>query len=162
MTDYAISRPSASSRQDDFVRRMLWALSHKSGLPAKCFADFDPAPPLEWLEAFSEDRFQHSDLERFGVTPHAEVDEKLRFSLIHRPTPYTRSPWMSLVSGGATDSEWDKVMFQLARWLTRHLNNPALILWLSKRGGQLHDELRWQIDRALKQDCPTGTRGKNG
>jgi hypothetical protein len=29
----------------------------------------------------------------------------------------------------------------LARWLVRHLNDPALIIWLAQRGGQLHD--RW-------------------
>ena len=69
VVDYAMARPSASTRQDDFVGRMLWALSHESGLPAKRFADFNPVPPLEWLEAFSEDRYRHGDLERFGVPP---------------------------------------------------------------------------------------------
>ena len=69
VVDYALARPSASTRQDDFVGRMLWALSHKSGLPAKRFAEFNPVPPLDWLEAFSEDRYRHSDLERFGVPP---------------------------------------------------------------------------------------------
>ena len=32
VVDYARARPSASTRQDDFVGRMLWALSHESGL----------------------------------------------------------------------------------------------------------------------------------
>ncbi len=126
VVDYAMARPSASTRQDDFVGRMLWALSHESGLPAKRFADFDPVPPLEWLEAFSEDRYRHGDLDRFGVPPRAEVDDKLRFSLIRRPAPYTRAPWMMLVSGGASDSQWDDVMFHLARWLVRHLERPGV------------------------------------
>ncbi|MCJ7601790.1 MAG: SIR2 family protein [Desulfobulbaceae bacterium] len=149
VVDYAMARPSASTRQDDFVGRMLWALSHESGLPAKRFADFDPVPPLEWLEAFSEDRYRYGDLERFGVSPRAEVDEKLGFSLIRRPAPYSRAQWMTLVSGGATDSQWDDVMFQLARWLVRHLNDPALILWLAQRGGQLHDRWPWLIESEL-------------
>ncbi|MGO9374345.1 MAG: anti-phage defense-associated sirtuin Dsr1 [Syntrophobacteraceae bacterium] len=149
VVDYAMARPSASTRQDDFVGRMLWALSHESGLPAKRFADFNPVPPLEWLEAFSEDRYRHDDLERFGVPPLAKVDEKLSFSLTRRPAPYTRAPWMSLLFGGTTDSEWDQVMFQLARWLVRHLNDPALILWLTKRGGRLHERWVWMIDNEL-------------
>jgi hypothetical protein len=62
VVDYAIARPSASTRQDDFVGRMLWALSHESGLPAKRFADFDPVPPLDWLEALSANRYRHGDL----------------------------------------------------------------------------------------------------
>jgi hypothetical protein len=64
VVDYALARPSASSRQDDFVGRMLWALSHESGMPAKRFADFNPAPALEWLKAFSEERYVHGDLNR--------------------------------------------------------------------------------------------------
>jgi hypothetical protein len=99
VVDYAIARPSASTRQDDFVGRMLWALSDESGLPAKRFADFDPVPPLEWLEALSEDRYRHGDLSRFGVPPREEVDQKLSFSMVRRPAPYARAPWMLLVSG---------------------------------------------------------------
>ena len=49
--------------------RMLGALSDESGLPARRFADFNPAPPLDWLEAFSDERFLHRDLNRFGVRP---------------------------------------------------------------------------------------------
>ena len=47
------------------------------------------------------------------------------------------------------DSQWDDVMFHLARWLVRHLDDPALILWLAQRGGQLHDRLVWLIEDKL-------------
>ena len=149
VVDYAMARPSASTRQDDFVGRMLWALSHESGLPAKRFADFDPVPPLDWLEAFSEEHYRHGDLARFGVPPDAEGNGRLGFSLVRRPAPHTRAPWMMLVSGGAMDSQWDDVMFHLARWLVRHLDDPALILWLAQRGGQLHDRLVRLIEDKL-------------
>ena len=86
VVEYALARPSTSTRQDDFVGRMLWALSHDSGLPAKRFAELNPVPQLDWLSALSEDRFQYGDLGRFGVPPRAPVDPKLRFSLIRRPT----------------------------------------------------------------------------
>jgi hypothetical protein len=142
VVDYAMTRPSATTRQDDFVGRMLWALSDQSGLPAKRFADFDPVPPLDWLQAFSEDRYRHADLTRFGIPSSAEPDEKLAFSLARRPAPYARAGWMTLVSpAGAVDSQWDDVMFHIARWLVRHLDDPALILWLAEHGGQLHERL---------------------
>src|SRR5215211_3006348 len=99
VVEYALARPSASTQQDDFVGRMLWALSHESGLPAKRFADFDPAPPLEWLKAFSEDRYGHRDLNRFKVTPDTVVDDTLKFSFVHRPASYRRTRWMILASG---------------------------------------------------------------
>jgi len=152
VAENAIGQPSESTQQDNFVGRVLWALSDKSGLPAKRFADLDPVPPLDWLDVFFENRYQHSDLVRFGVPPCAEIDEKLRFSLIRRPAPYTHAPLMSLVSGEETHSQWDVVMDHLARWLVKHLNDSKLIIWLAERGGQLHDSLIWLIEKELNKN----------
>lgn len=45
--------PDTGTEEDDFVGRVLWALSDPSGAPAEHFAQLDPPPPLEWLlEAF--------------------------------------------------------------------------------------------------------------
>ncbi len=161
VVSHALARPSASTQQDDFVGRMLWALSDKSGLPAKRFADFSPAPALDWLlEAFSDERFQHADLARFGVAPHDELDSKLRFSLIRRPAPYDRALPMLLASGGTTGSSWDDVMFQLARWLIRHLDDPRLVIWIAQRGGRLHDRLPWLIEHELDRFASLERDGK--
>ncbi|HDS1229816.1 TPA: anti-phage defense-associated sirtuin Dsr1 [Stenotrophomonas maltophilia] len=147
---HAFARPQDSTRQDDFVGRTLWALSDKSGLPAKRFAELNPAPPLDWLlEPLSDERFTFIDLPRFRVPPQAEVNSKLRFSLIRRPAAYDRAPSMLLVSGGVSNSDWDDVMFQLARWLVRHLDDPRLIIWIAERGGQLHDRWKWLIEHQL-------------
>jgi len=147
---HALTRPQESTQQDDFVGRMLWALSDKSGLPAKRFADFNPVPSLEWLlEPFAHEHFGHGDLSRFGLPPRDEVDTKLRFSLIRRPAPYDRAPPMLLASGGITGSQWDDVMFHLARWLVRHLDDPRLVIWIAERGGQLHDRWPWLIEHEL-------------
>jgi hypothetical protein len=151
VVDYALSRPSTSTRQDDFVGRLLWALSDGSGAPAKRFADFDPVPSLDWLEAFAESRYRHRDLVRFGVAPLAQVDDQLGFSLVRRPSPYTHAPWMALLLDSATASGWDAVMSHLARWLVRHLDDPALILWLAKSGARLHGRLSWLIEDALER-----------
>lgn len=158
---HALARPQDSTLQDDFVGRMLWALSHKSGLPAKQFADLNPVPPLDWLvEAFSDERFQHSDLARFGVPPRDEVDAKLRFNLIRRPAPYDRAPPMLLASGGIFSSQWDDVMFHLARWLVRHLDDPRLVIWIAERGGQLHDRWLLLIEHELDRFASLERDGK--
>jgi hypothetical protein len=147
---HGLTQPQASTQQDDFVGRMLWALSEKSGLPAKCFADLNPAPSLDWLlESFNHERFEYNDLERFCVPSRADVDKELRFSLVRRPAPYDRAPRMLLVSGGISGSQWDKVMFHLARWLTRHLNDPRLVIWIAESGGQLDDAWRRLIESEL-------------
>ncbi|MGH9641461.1 MAG: anti-phage defense-associated sirtuin Dsr1 [Terriglobales bacterium] len=151
VVECAIARPLASTRQDYFIPRMLWALSDPGGLPAKHFADLDPVPSLDWLEPLSQERYQHADLGRFGVPPKAVVDEKLAFSLTRRPSPYLLAPWMCIVDAGARGGRWDDVMRHLARWLTRHLDDPVLLLWLVKRGGQLHSDLIWWIEHRLDE-----------
>jgi hypothetical protein len=149
VVECAIARPLASTKQDDFVGRLLWALADPLGVAAKRFADLDPVPSLDWLEPLCGDRYGHTDLSRFGIPPRREHDDKLKFSLTRRPSPYTHAPWMILAHGGETGSQWDDVMSHLARWLTRHLNDPALVWWLTKRGGQLHDRFAWLVEQRL-------------
>ncbi|SAM35159.1 anti-phage defense-associated sirtuin Dsr1 [Pseudomonas sp. 1 R 17] len=146
----ALARPSASTKEDNFVGRMLWALSDKTGAPARQFAEFNPAPPLEWLtEAFSHPGFKHSDLNRFGVSTPQEVDEKLQFSLVDRPPPHTMAPRMRLASGDFNSVRLDEIMSQLAHWLVRHLNDPQLILWIVAQGGVMHSHLGSLVEDRL-------------
>lgn len=160
VVDYAMTRPSKSTKQDDFVGRMLWAISDKSGLPAKQFANFNPAPTLDWLKVFSEERYLQGDLNRFGVAPNPKMmDSNLTFSLIKRPTPHTHSPLMRLVSSYPQDSRWDEVMSHLALWILRHLNNAELILWIAQQGGQLHKLMVRLIDDKLNQFAQLEKKG---
>ena len=151
VVEHARSHPVASTKQDDFVGRMLWALSDASGLPAKRFAELDPVPSLDWLEPLSTERFHHADLALFGVPPKAAVNKKLSFSLTHGPPPYDLAPPMALVGNGVSPTEWDEVMRRLAHWLTRHLNDPKLLLWLVRSGGQPHDKLVSFIESRLEE-----------
>ena len=139
VAQHATTPPLTPSRLDYAVGRVLWALT--DGLAAKHFADLNPVPPLEWLEPLTAMQFEHRDLSHFGVVPRIEEDNKLAFSVIRRPAPYGLAPWMTVADDGPRGSEWDDVMYHLARWLTRHLDDPALVLWLAKRGGQLHERL---------------------
>lgn len=158
---HALTLPQDSTQQDDFVGRMLWALSDKSGLPAKRFADFNPAPSLNWLlECFAQERFGHADLIRFGVPPQRKVDNKLRFSLIQRPAPYEHAPQMLLTFRSVACSNWDDVMSHLARWLVRHLDDPRLIIWITERGGQIHDRWQWLIEGELDRFASLEREGK--
>ena len=158
---YALASPQDSAQQDDFVGRMLWALSDKSGLPAKRFADFNPVPSLDWLLGpFSDELFGHADLARFGVPTPGQTDEKLRFSLIRRPMPYNSATKMLLSSGGVINSEWDDVMSHLVRWLLRHLNDPRLIIWIAEQGGQLHYRLAWMVEDELNRFASLQHDGK--
>lgn len=149
IVNYALSRPSQSTDQDDHVGRVLWAMTHRSGLPAKRFAELDPTPPLEWLKSFNDRRFRYRDLQRFGVSG-VTAEEKLTFSLALRPAPLRNAPWMSLVTHGPQATTWDQVMTQIARWLMNHINDPELLLWFAENGGQLHAEMKRHIQAAIQ------------
>lgn len=161
VVSHAPARPSASTKQDDFVGRVLWALSDDSGLPAQRFADLKPVPPLDWLlDAFAEERYAHRDLRRFGVPPLEAINPKLQFCMVRRPAPYPLAPPMVLVSGGGAATEWDAVMHQLARWLLRHLNDPRLLLWIAQHGGRVHQRLAWLIQDQLTMLDDLAREGK--
>ena len=67
------AEPLASTEQDDFVGRMLWALSDPSGNPAKRFAENDPVPSIDWLMRLSEIGFPSS----FFGFPGSQLSEKI-------------------------------------------------------------------------------------
>ena len=161
VVECAIGHPPTSTKQDDFVTRMLWALSDPSGLPAKRFATLDPVPPLDWYGPLSEARFGHRDLELFGVTPHAATDSDLAYSLTCRPPPYTLAPWMAFADRGVGAARWDDVMWNLAQWLTRHLGDPALLLHLVKAGGRLHGNLARMIENRVRELTDLERDGKD-
>ena len=151
VVECAMARPLVSTEQDDFVGRLLWALSDPRGLPAKRFAELNPVPSLDWLQPLSDTRYRHVDLPRFGISPNHLADESLSFSLTQRPSPYLLAPLMTVVDGGSRSGRWDEVMHQIACWMIRHLDDPVLLLWLVRRGGQLHENLVMQIDRRLDE-----------
>ncbi len=158
VTKYASVEPSASTAQDDFVGRMLWALSDKSGEPAKLFANFTPAPSLKWLDEFSRCSFRHEDLPYFGVKPNDKHDEKLCFSLFCRPAPYNHAPYMSLTI--TAQPQWDTVMYHLAFWLLRHLNSRKLLFWFIQQGGQIHSRWRYMVEEKLNTFAGMEKQGK--
>ncbi|SAK54904.1 hypothetical protein AWB79_02132 [Caballeronia hypogeia] len=149
VTECVLTGPVSSTKQDDHVGRMLWAISDSGGLPAKAFAEYSPTPPLTWLEHFSDDRFTHADLPRFGVSPDSTVDSTLKFSLTFRPTPYSLSPRMSVVHDGIAAGDMDPVMSHLSQWLLRHLDDPTLVIWLAARGGRLTSPFARQLRSRL-------------
>ncbi|MEA5105644.1 anti-phage defense-associated sirtuin Dsr1 [Pantoea sp. S18] len=159
--DNASSLPSKSTVQDDFIGRMLWALSDKSGLPARRLAEHNPAPPLEWyFTGLNENRFRQADLRRFGITPRDSGDEKLNFSLLSRPSPYHLSPFMMLFAGEHYPTQWDEVMLHLARWLLRYLDDPKLLVSFAKGGTRLHPSFRNMIAEKIALYARLDREGK--
>lgn len=153
---YARIKPARTTKQDDFVRRMLWALSHDTGLPAKMFARADPVPSIEWLGVLNESRFGVQDLSRFDVSRNEKGfknnTQDIKFSILSRPSPSSRAPFMSPVGMlGRDEAKWDLVMDALAKWLARHVNQTELLFWVIDQGGNLHSRFNWELTQSLKE-----------
>lgn len=152
VVQYAMSRPVESTAQDDFKGRIIWALSSDpSGRSAKQFAEFDPAPPLDWLDVFAERRFGRQDLIRFGIRPETEQEKDFAFSLLDRPAGPSRSSGMALFQGTCL---WDEVMRHLARWLVKHLDDSKLLLWCANRARPLDRQFAHLVALALDRNPP--------
>ncbi|MCQ8866758.1 anti-phage defense-associated sirtuin Dsr1 [Vibrio splendidus] len=139
---HAIFPPTESTKEDDYVGRVLWALSEPSGTPAKRFAELNPCPPINWLEKLSERRFSLKDLPRFGIFETNGHREDLAFSLIERPAPSSMSDLLSVRVLSYRGYHSDSIMFQISRWLLRHLNDPTVVFWLTSYNGQLSENFR--------------------
>lgn len=121
----AHTKPSASTVEDNFVDRMLWALSDPSGSPAKRFSEISPTPSLDWLEPITESILQDEDRKNISLVSHKD----------DFVVPL------------------DQVKKYIVRWLLHYLDEPGLILWIAKYGGKLHPTFFREVEHAIvKQD----------
>jgi len=147
----SFSPPTLST--DYVTNRLIWAITDPSGVPAKRFSELDPVPPLAWLTTFSKHEFNKDDLPRFSIRPDPG-DNKCAFTLLDRPAPHAKAPNMRLLHDGHEESAWDRVMRYLGKWLSRHIHDPALVLWVAQHGCKLHSRWQWQIEDALEDTPP--------
>jgi len=145
----AISKPSSSDIHENYAKNLAWALSDPTGIPAKRFSKLNPAPDLEWLNALSKIKLKREDLSRFGVFDNS-FSEDLTFNLFNRPAKSSHSPNMALSRHSYAETKWDEVMQHLGNWLSRHLNNPDLVIFILKQGGILNSQFRWKINSAIE------------
>ena len=124
--EYAHVKPSPSIKDDNYVGRMIWALSDPSGKPAEELANITPPAPIEWIYAISGEKMFLST---------SKFQHKLSnstFTLLNRPRLDSELGWAGLFSKDNINS-WDKPMLSIATWLTKYLNNPKLILWAAEK-----------------------------
>jgi len=147
------SLPPPKISTDYVTNRLIWAITDPSGVPAKRFSQLDPVSPLEWLTTFSKHEFDKDDLPRFSIRPDPG-DEKCSFTLLDRPAQHSKAPNMRLLHNGNKECAWDRVMAFLGKWLTRHVQDPALILWIAQHGSTLHHQWQWQIEDEIEKHPP--------
>jgi hypothetical protein len=145
----AQSKPLLSTEDDNFVGKMLWALSDPTGIPARCFSQLDPSPPIEWLEVISKYTFGYEDLTRFGLSS-KHLDKSIKFSLLNRPSPSHRGAWISPFVTNQS-GEFEPIARHICEWMCNHLENPEMLLWITAKGGHLHREFSQMIQKKMSK-----------
>lgn len=156
----AYTNPMQSDVHNDYAKRLAWALSDPSGVPAKTFAELNPTPPISWLKVLEEIELSAEDLSRYGVIDKSlDVDKK--YSLFKRPPKSSLAPPMALASHVYQETLWDDVMSNLAKWLIKHINNPELILFIVRQGGKLDPKLKHIILNEIKEQDRNRKKGNS-
>lgn len=140
--------PTSSDYYNEYGKKLAWALSDPSGIPAKTFANLVPSPSLSWLSVLESIELKKEELNRFGIFD-SDIKPDATFSLFCRPTRSSQSPLMTLSHSSYIEPKLDNVMRGLSNWLVSHLNNPELVLFLQKRGGVLHSHLHLLIEKEI-------------
>lgn len=149
VTKYASLKPMLSTVEDNFVGRVLWAISDASGIPAKCFADLDPPPPIEWLDVILEQTIR-ADLLPSDCNQDEKNDTYNRYNLLFRPHSSCPGKWTSpLLPLWA--SPLDRITVHLSKWLCKHLENPKLLYWIQRNGGKLHHQFKKMVEGHLHE-----------
>lgn len=140
-------KPSTNTNENDIVKKMIWALCDSTGKAVEAFAENNPVFDLSWLYAFDETKYKGNDLSLFGVPFRKSKSE---YSFINRPiVKGEQIPLQSIVTNGYQYDNSDYIFEGISKWLIRHLNNPFLIIWISKKGGIININLRFKILRQL-------------
>lgn len=134
---YAHQAPQKSTKEDNYVNKVLWAISDPDGGPAETFSKLNPSPSLDWLfEVFSQTTLVAEQLINLGLLPFQEIEKEKekKFSLIYRIPPYDKSTPMALVLRKEHLNPVDPVMIHLGEWLCHHLGEARLLLWFAAQG----------------------------
>ena len=157
VVETVLAQPIGTTRQDDLVPKMLWALIDSTGLPARRFAEMRPAPPLRWLEAFEKLELGTKHQSLFKL-PSPDEDNP-RFNLMCRPTDPWRTAPMAIADRGFREARFDRVMEHLSAWLVQHLGDRELLLWCVEQGGHLTKGFKWHVEHQLRLIEQAETQG---
>lgn len=149
---FAWMKPQASTVEDNFVRKVLWAITDSQGNLAHYFADLEDNPPIEWFfDVFAKDFLSAKQLINYDLLPNQDVSSiSGNFSLVRRLPGTQRAIPMSLGEMRGNRENLDDLMYQLMRWLSRHLNNPRLFVWLVENVGMINPTFRFILEEAIQ------------
>ena len=158
--------PRTSTEKDDFVGRMVWALSDPTGQAAKTFAESQAEYPESWFEELVKRR---APAGKWLGVPTPEPEKKgdvAQFSLFEHPL-WTRDSAPGLVSFYSTTASeyWDPIIRELAVWFFQHLDNERFFIWTATQrhppNKQFLLDLQKTLDRTRELERANNEKARN-
>jgi len=134
--EYAMENPLTSTPEDNFVGSVLWALSDQSGIPAKLFSKKNPGRCVDWIISLSEELC------------HIQKRKQLRSS--------------SLFIENIQNEKSSKAMLHIARWMSKHLDDPRLFLFFAHNQRLLDKHIRREVELRLEEHFENEKRQARG
>lgn len=100
--------PTKSTKEDDFIGRLLWALSDDTGTIAQYFSKKIPLPSLYWLDEFKQ------------------YEQENHLSALQ----YSFTNCIQALFDDSQSPPWTKATGFIADWLIRQINNPEVFKFI--------------------------------
>ena len=158
-----------SSLTQDVIGQMVWALRDPTGRASKKFAETIPVFDFSWLDAIAEYKYDYETLEPIAESGNIGNESKRSCTLLNRPLSKLSSEVNTVINQALvvrqtqTEIPIDNTLENIGKWLTYHLNNPKLLLWVQEQGGILHSSFKRLIsERLLEIDRFTSLKKRLG
>ena len=137
ISQYGRLQPRESTAENNFVDRILWALSDPNGVPATYFANLEPIPPLDWLQHLSKKNLlQQTDLVGFEAPNRTQEQQRIVNNLVPWLIRYLNQPdlllWLTEQAGNLNQTDFIRLRPQFVRQIESHfeqLTPPMRTLW---------------------------------
>ena len=143
---------SVSNEGQNAIRRVAWALSDQTGVPAKRLSELATLPSIRWLDELEKVRLKPEWLRAFGVPVAAGTEYDRPFSIFSHPPTLANAPHIGLVPTSDLGN-LDTPQNHLLSWLIRYLPDVRLFNWFVQHVGVPSVAVCGRILNALPEHC---------
>lgn len=149
--------PTKSNDKNDFIGRVVWALTDPKAKTAETFAKLKEPPHYKWLSVLESYEIPLDEYEKYGINLSDERKNELARYKRHTPinTPINRIesypyvPKTSLFEHITKSTSIDPLIYNIGIWLCHYLGNPDLLVWVSKKDAKLHHQIKKIFEEAI-------------
>lgn len=141
--EYIDLNPEENTKENDFIGRLLWALSDNTANTVRYFSHRVPLPNFDWLFAFQS----------------YEQGKNKKASTNNNDFFFTNS--VNSLFDDRQSPSWTVISGCIADWLIRQINNPEVFKFILDRGQPLHFNFKEKIRNTLSDISEMKVRNYN-